>query len=619
MTIKTEEEFISLVKKAEADAQSNPRAYAVKLALFALLGYMVILLVLVALLGLGGGLLATAFLSTGLFLLLIKKKLIFAVAGGIWVLLRALWVKFTPPQGNVLTRREYPRLFSELDALSKQLKSIRIHEVILNHDLNAAVLQHPRLGVLGWHKNYLMLGYQLLLTLSPEEMRSVLAHEFGHLSGNHSRFSGWIYRVRLTWLRVMAAFDQADSWGSKLLGRFFDWYSPRFEAYSFALARSNEYEADAIASDLTSPETASRALVNVHATAPYLEQSYWDNYYRYADEQERPPHGPMEGLARFLHDKPPAREEMLKRIKQQMAFETHYADTHPSLRDRIDALGAAPQMPVPPEVSAAEAWLGEGNRNIVKDFDREWMNNNIEPWKERYNYVTNARRRLAEFASAQASDLSDEDLWNYARWTNEFESGEKALPLFRRFQERYPDDPDPAFFIGTSLLAENNDAGLEQLRLAIKSARLIESAARAGYDFLMRHDRKEEAEAWWNEVLVQNNTFVAARHERESVSGRDELEIPRIDNALLQQLIAELKKQKVVGKVWLAQKVVQYFPENPVYIVAFAPKGFSLGANNLQKKVAEGLEVAGDFFVVCTAGETKKFAKRVVKLGERII
>jgi hypothetical protein len=55
------------------------------------------------------------------------------------------------------------------------LKSLKIHEVILDRSLNAAVLQHPRLGVLGWHKNYLFLGYQLMLALSPEEMRSVLA------------------------------------------------------------------------------------------------------------------------------------------------------------------------------------------------------------------------------------------------------------------------------------------------------------------------------------------------------------------------------------------------------------------------------------------------------------
>lgn len=59
-------------------------------------------------------------------------------------------------------------------------------------------MQHARLGVLGWHVNYLILGLPLMQAVSPEQFRAIVAHELGHLSRNHSRFAGWIYRVRLT-------------------------------------------------------------------------------------------------------------------------------------------------------------------------------------------------------------------------------------------------------------------------------------------------------------------------------------------------------------------------------------------------------------------------------------
>ncbi len=618
MAIKTEEEFIQLVKAAEQDAELNPKSYTTKLALFALFGYLVIFLVLIALLGLTGGLVATAFFSSSLFLLLLKKKLIIAVVASIWVLLRALWVKFTPPQGHSLRRKDYPKLFAELDALSKQLKSLKIHEVILDQSLNAAVVQHPRLGVLGWHKNYLILGYQLLLTLSPDEMRSVLAHEFGHLSGNHSRFSGWIYRIRLTWLRIMDAFDHVESWGGKLMRKFFDWYSPQFDAYSFALARNNEYAADAIAAELTSPEIATRALVNIHATAPYLDQSYWDNYFQYADEYEQPPHAPFEGLSDFLKEKPLSREEMLERIKNEMEVKTHYADTHPSLKDRVDALGAIPQLPIAPKISAAEAWLGDHNQRIMEAFDQQWLNNNSESWKSRYAYVHNAKDKLQEFAQAQPSELNDEELWNYAYWTDEFDSREAALPLFRTYQERHPDDPDAAFVIGITLLNQDDPSGLDQLRLARNNPNLIERAAHAGYNFLQQRD-KEEAEAWWKESIEQNETFVAARRERDNFTENDELVYPKIDQQLLQQLIANLKQQDKVDKAWLAQKPVQHFPESPVYVIAFKAGGFHFSTENIQKKVAEGLDMPGDFFVVCSSGETKALAKKVIKIGKKIM
>ena len=275
MAVLTEENFVELVQKAEKDAEQNINAYKIRLALFALLGYAVIFTVLVLLLALVGGIVAIALISSSLAILLIKKKLIFVILLAIWTFLKALWIKFDLPEGYILKRKEYPELFAEIDDITKALEPLKIHQVILDERLNAAVIQHPKFGVLGGQQNTLFLGLQLLLALSPQEMRSVLAHEFGHISGNHSSFSGWIYRIRLTWHRVMVTFESSNSVGAVLMRCFFEWYAPRFSAYSFALARNNEYEADKVSAKLTSPDIAAKALVNVHATAPYIEEKFW--------------------------------------------------------------------------------------------------------------------------------------------------------------------------------------------------------------------------------------------------------------------------------------------------------------------------------------------------------
>ncbi len=612
-------DFIQDVKKAELNAASNPKAYVIKLGLFALLGYVVIIAVLIALLGLAGGLIASAFFSTALFLLLLKKKLIIGVVIGIWILLRALWVRFTPPQGYLLKRKAYPRLFAELDALSSQLKSLKIHQVILDRSLNASVVQHPRLGVFGWHRNYLILGYQLMMTLSPEEMRSVLAHEFGHLSGNHSRFNGWIYRVRLTWLRVMSAFDEVDSWGAKLMRKFFDWYSPKFEAYSFALARNNEYEADAISAELTSPEIATRALVNVHVTAPYVDDNYWRHYFRQADTSPQPLNAPFEGLSDFLNNNQLEKKEVIKRIQRAMHEETHYADTHPSLKDRVDALGAKPQLPGYPRKNAANAWLGKRNREIMAEFDQQWLNENGESWNERYEYVKTSNTRLEDFAARETKSLSDRELWDFAYLSNEFRSAEVALPLFKAYQQRHPDDPDPAYFIGHILLAQGDDAGLQELRLACNSAGLIEQATHSGYDYLMEKGDEEAAKTWWQASVERNALYTAARLERESISIKDTMIPADIDEERLRILTRQLQRKNRVAKAWLAQKQVRHFPESPVYIVAFKPKGFHFSTEKLQQAIADDLDVDGEFFVVCNSGNTSKLARKVIKAGQRIL
>lgn len=187
-TTQRRERFEQLIAAAERDIQHNPRRYTIKVALLALLGYAVIFGMLLVLIGLVGGLGWAALASTAFILFLFKTKLIFALLIMIYVLLRALWVRFQAPVGYRVKAKQYPAIFTELKSLSRKLKAPKVHQVILTPEYNAAIVQTPRLGVFGWYKNTLILGVELLLSQSPAQVRSVIAHELGHLSGKHSRF-----------------------------------------------------------------------------------------------------------------------------------------------------------------------------------------------------------------------------------------------------------------------------------------------------------------------------------------------------------------------------------------------------------------------------------------------
>jgi Zn-dependent protease with chaperone function len=225
--------------------------------------------------GLIGGTVWGALASTAFLILLLKKKLIVPLLAVIWVILRSLWVRVEAPTGFVAPPADFPRTARGgrgLAPAARHAGGARDHphrRLQRRHRADSAP------GVLGWQRNTLLIGLPLLLSLSGEQARAVLAHEFGHLSGNHSAFSAWIYRLRLSWYRVMGAFDQAQGFGTALLRRFFHWYAPYFNAYSFALARGNEYEADAISVRLTSVKAAAQALVSTHVRSDALHQHYW--------------------------------------------------------------------------------------------------------------------------------------------------------------------------------------------------------------------------------------------------------------------------------------------------------------------------------------------------------
>lgn len=619
MTIKTEEEFISAVQAAEAFAVKSPKMYKLKVGLFALLGYLVIFSILLILVILVGGSVAIFFISSSLALLIIKKKLIIPILFAIWVFLKALWIKFDKPEGYELKRNEFPELFSEIDKLTKQLKTLKIHKVILTNELNASVVQHPRFGLIGGQENYLFLGLQLMLALTSEQMRSVLAHEFGHLSSNHSRFAGWIYRVRLSWHRIMDSFENANSFGAGLMNKFFSWYAPAFAAYSFALARQDEYVADATAAELTSKETAAQALVNVHAVAPYIDQRYWKEYFDQADNLPAPPHHPYGGLASFLRENGLSTQDIAGYAEKQLKVDTHYADTHPALKDRLNALASDDIIPRPESKNAAQILLGARYDAVLNDFDQEWLGHNAERWHDRYEYVVRAKKTIESCKQVPLESIDADALWEYAIYTNEFEGMDAALPLFRQYQSYHPDSIGAAYYVGRTLSANEDEEAIEHLRKTLVAPNLIADAAHWGYNLLKALGKEEEAEAYWQEALEHENAHKLTRAERQSCSLDDEYVQPEISDELKAKIVEALKANKNAGACWLAQKVVQYDKEDPVYIVAFKPKGIYLSWESVMKAVADSLDLGVNIFTVSIWGDSKKLGKKVKQAGIKIV
>ena len=247
---KQQQKMASILAKAEQELTQNPALYKKKLLRYSLLGYGVILLLVAVLATLVGGTVIMALSSSLFLLLLFKKKLIIPLLILVWVLFKSVFTRFPKPEGIRLTREHSPEMFALIDHIQEQLDSAPVHQVIITPELNAAIIQTPRFLAFGFTHNTLVLGFELLMSLTLDELKSVIGHELGHLSGNHSKFHGWIYRSRESWRNMMFNLDQHNGWTTAPIRKFFNWYSPMFSAYSFALARLNEYEADQIAASL---------------------------------------------------------------------------------------------------------------------------------------------------------------------------------------------------------------------------------------------------------------------------------------------------------------------------------------------------------------------------------
>src|SRR5262245_30475639 len=164
----TDSEFEVLVARLDRQAQQNPAAYRLKVILLAFAGYGYMAFVLTVAGGLFMGSLATL-----PYLKAAALKLALVFGGFFWLVASAMWVRLEPPQGRRITRNEAPELFDMIDSLRRSLRAPKFHDVLITDEFNAAVVQTPRLGLLGWYRNALLIGLPLMKALTRQQLAAV--------------------------------------------------------------------------------------------------------------------------------------------------------------------------------------------------------------------------------------------------------------------------------------------------------------------------------------------------------------------------------------------------------------------------------------------------------------
>lgn len=611
-------QFEELVERAEQEMEDQPEAYKRRLKWLALLGYGVILALLGVLLALTGGTVWLALTSSALLILLFKSKLIFVLGGLVWVLIRSLFVRITAPQGYSLPRKDYPQLWAEVDALGKQIGTPPIHDIILTPEMNAAIAQTPRLGIMGPYKNTLILGLELLLALDTEQVRSVLAHELAHLSGDHSKFSGWIYRLRQSWMQVNGAFHASNAWGTGLVRRFLDWYAPYFSGYSYVLARGNEFEADALAGKLTSREVAASALVAVHASADLAGQQFWRRVYDKAFDQAQPEPDVYKRLQYFYEDTSAYAEDMKRHLRNALTRKTDPADTHPALMERLKALRATGMVSGTQDHPKAIVWLDGKADTAIRHFNQQWVRDNAAQWKDFHQRAQEAKAEVARLSERDYSILTGQERWQLANLTERYLPMQDSLPLYRQYAEYYPEDLDADLAIGQLLLTKENPEGIAHIEQAMRKPELRVAAAEAAWRYYARQQQDELARDWLVRMESAEDLMQEAQEERTSISEHDSLIAPQaLHGDMVQALLGNLHQHQNVGEVWAAQKKVRHFRDQPVFVLAVKVRGFVMNDERLQESLLEAIDPPFPVFLVNSSSH-KAMVKRVMAVGRKV-
>jgi Zn-dependent protease with chaperone function len=619
----TNEDFEALVRRLDEQAKRNPGSYRTRVLLVALLGnaYLAAMLLLI------GALLAAAVVSI-VWLKAAGVKIAFLVALFLWVVLKALWLKMAPPEGTEISAGDAPELFAMVEELRRALRSPRFHHVLITDDFNAAVVQAPRLGIFGWWRNYLLIGLPLAKSLTLEQFKAVLAHEFGHLAKGHGRMSNWIYRQRLRWSRLMATLEASESFGLFLFRPFLRWYTPYFNAYSYPLARANEFEADATSARLASKPSLAEALTSVNVVDSYLEERFWPQIHRRADEMPHPAFSPYSGLgARVAAEIDQA--SMQTWLEQALGRKTTLDDSHPCLSERLAALGEKPRLALPATGAAADRLLGRALGRITQELDRRWQNGVLPAWRERHREVQEGRRRLAELDEKHLSGkkLSLQESYDRAILNESCRANPQAcIEQLRTLHARAPDEPAVLYALGARLLARDDALGwpLLERAMACDEAEIVR-CCQALRDHCWRKGRKDEAHQWHRRMTERAELEQAAANERNQVTLSDHFERHGLAEHALAHMRAQLKAIPHLRKVYLAKKRLKHFPERACYVLGFAIGSFLRWYNKERaaealRRIQETLSFPGETLIISIEGDNYRFGRKLRWMrGARVV
>lgn len=588
---KSRAQFIELAKKEEAHSLRDPAGYRRRVAGLMALAYGYIALIL---------LLALALLIYSAIVMFearrggsIGTRFVFYIGLFVFAILSSLWIKVAPPKGVVLTRSEAPDLYREVDRIADTLQAARVDEIRLDYNLNAAASQTPQFGLVGIYRNVLLLGMPLLLGLAPDEARAVIAHEFGHFSGSHGKFGARVYRLEMTLRQIVTRLSTTARFGALLFMGFIKWFYPRFSATTFAMRRANEYEADRAAAQVAGAGHIVNALLRMKYLAPQLQKSFWNGLGTAFKASPEPFAGCLIGLPEAArHAASPVLA--IRAVEASMTDVTGYDDTHPCLSDRLRALGQLPEsmearvseLAKPLERTAAEAFFGDGMRDVLGRVERHYRDEVSEKWaKSHATYLRNAEALRHLRIKGTTETLTEQDEFEIAMKTLNVEGAEAGEAELRAFVAKYPDNGKGQFWLGWLLVDKEDMAAEPYLQRSIelypsegaRASELLRRLYRSNgmYDQLQK--LREEAEEFRRERKIIHTHALSLRL-------NDDFVPHDASPAKIESLQRQLRELDDLERAYFVRKILPN-GEHRAVLIGF-PKRKFLAANDEPRKLS---------------------------------
>ncbi|QDV17301.1 heat shock protein HtpX [Gimesia panareensis] len=282
---------------------------------------------------------ALSYWVTAFFFEMYVPKLI-AIVGilaliAIAAVIKSIFMKLhneTVVEGTVIERDASPALWQELNGICAKVGTEMPDQVIAGIDDNFFVTEQSlTVGEKKYSGRTLFVSLSLLKQLNGSEADAVLAHEMAHFSGKDTVYSQKISPLLVRYDHYLQGLYEGGV--SLPIFYFMNGFRALYEISLKRLSRSREFRADRIATEATSPGDMAGALLKIIAYSSYrakVEQEIFEKeeVLESANVSQEIAQGFDNYAGSFLATPDVSHLQT-----------SHPFDTHPSLEDRLQAVG----------------------------------------------------------------------------------------------------------------------------------------------------------------------------------------------------------------------------------------------------------------------------------------
>lgn len=259
-----------------------------------------------------------------------------------------------------IAKEQAPKLFKTVQNLCDEMQASTPNKIVLELGTNFFVTDAKVITFDGqYDSRTLCISAPLLHVVNSEEFKAIIAHELAHFTGDdliYSRRFYPVYRGTVTALNDMAnvGSSESDNSGWMRLALIVPmWilqsYLEVFSRIERGISRRRELRADSLGAKASSTSTMTSALVKVY-TYGLLWGQHSEEWIVEALNEGKV----FTNISNLFVQVFTPEESLLKQIAQDSSSRlTHPTDTHPSLKDRLSALGEQPLLKLGTEGESA--------------------------------------------------------------------------------------------------------------------------------------------------------------------------------------------------------------------------------------------------------------------------